>query len=107
MALWASGPGFFNHVWGNPKCSQRIREAARVDGAGPLMSFISITLPMISQRYFSLVINLTSAFGGSIRLTVDMLFSHKPIPMDGYIISSCLQRLTWAMLPRWPGSCSL
>src|SRR6185436_11364437 len=65
---------------------KEIHEAARVDGAGPLMSFLNITLPMISPAiFFSLVINLTSAFGGSMLLDRGYVFSESLSPMEGYI----------------------
>jgi multiple sugar transport system permease protein len=86
MALWSIGPGFLIMYGAIQNVPKEIREAARVDGAGPLMSFISITLPIISPAvFFSLVINLTSAFGGSILLDRGYLFSQSLSPMDGYI----------------------
>ena len=45
--------------------SKEVYEAARVDGAGPIMRFFAITIPMISPAiFFSLIINITNAFGG-------------------------------------------
>lgn len=85
MALWSIGPGFlimYGAMLGIPK---ELHEAARVDGAGPLMRFISITLPMISPAiFFSLVIDLTSAFGGSVLLDRGFVFS-QATNMDGYV----------------------
>jgi ABC-type sugar transport system permease subunit len=73
----------YGAIQGIPK---EIHEAARVDGAGPVMRFISITMPMISPAiFFSLVINLTSAFGGSILLDRGYLFNQSLSPMEGYI----------------------
>ncbi len=86
MALWSIGPGFLIMYGAIQSIPKEIHEAARVDGAGPLMSFISITLPMISPAiFFSLVINLTSAFGGSILLDRGYVFSQSLSPMEGYI----------------------
>ena len=86
MALWSIGPGFlimYGALQGVPK---ELHEAARVDGAGPLMRFLNITLPIISPAvFFSLVINLTSAFGGSVLLDRGFLFSQSLSPMEGYI----------------------
>jgi multiple sugar transport system permease protein len=67
---------------------KEIIEAARVDGAGPVTRLITITLPMISPAiFFSLVINLTSAFGGSVLLDRGYLFSGSLSPMESYINS--------------------
>lgn len=107
MSLWSIGPGFliiYGAIQGIPK---EIHEAARVDGAGPIMSFISITMPMISPAiFFSLVINLTSAFGGSILLDRGYLFNQSLSPMEGYINSVMFSNtelgyasaLAWIML---------
>ena len=88
MALWSIGPGFmimYGAMLGVPKS---LYEAARIDGAGPLMRFLNITLPMISPAiFFSLVINLTGAFGGSMLLDRGYIFSENlsSSPMLGYI----------------------
>jgi multiple sugar transport system permease protein len=88
MALWSIGPGFlimYGAMLGVPK---DLYEAARIDGAGPLMRFLNITLPIISPAiFFSLVINLTSAFGGSMLLDRGYIFSENISisPMTGYI----------------------
>jgi multiple sugar transport system permease protein len=88
MALWSIGPGFLIMYGAMQAIPKEIIEAARVDGAGPLTRFISITLPMISPAiFFSLVINLTSAFGGSVLLDRGYLFSGSLSPMEGYINS--------------------
>jgi multiple sugar transport system permease protein len=93
MALWSIGPGFlimYGAMQGIPK---ELHEAARVDGAGPLMRFISITLPMISPAiFFSLVIDLTSAFGGSVLLDRGFVFSQST-NMDGYIYATMFSQL--------------
>jgi multiple sugar transport system permease protein len=52
------------------------------------MRFLNITLPMISPAiFFSLVINLTGAFGGSLLLDRGYVFSENlsSSPMLGYI----------------------
>ena len=86
MALWSIGPGFLIMYGAMQAIPREIIEAARVDGAGPITRFISITLPMISPAiFFSLVINLTSAFGGSILLDRGYLFSGSLSPMESYI----------------------
>lgn len=86
MALWSIGPGFLIMYGAMQAIPKEIIEAARVDGAGPLVQFISITLPMISPAiFFALVINLTSAFGGTVLLDRGYLFSQSLSPMEGYI----------------------
>lgn len=88
MALWSIGPGFLIMYGAMQAIPREIIEAARVDGAGPMTRFVSITLPMISPAiFFSLVINLTSAFGGSVLLDRGYLFSNSLSPMEGYINS--------------------
>lgn len=88
MALWSIGPGFLIMYGAMLKIPQDLYEAARIDGAGPLLRFLNITLPMISPAiFFSLVINLTSAFGGSMLLDRGYVFSQNLSisPMEGYI----------------------
>lgn len=86
MALWSIGPGFlimYGAMLGVPK---DLYDAARIDGAGPLMRFLSVTLPIISPAiFFSLVINLTSSFGGSMLLDRGYIYSESISPMQGYI----------------------
>src|SRR5690606_6763352 len=66
--------------------SSEIMEAARVDGAGPLVRFFRITLPMISPAiFFALVINLIAVAGGVILLDRGDMFRGSNSPFDGYI----------------------
>jgi multiple sugar transport system permease protein len=89
MALWSIGPGFLIMYGAMQAIPKEIIEAARVDGAGPVARFVSITLPMISPAiFFALVINLTSAFGGTVLLDRGYLFSQSLSPMEGYINST-------------------
>ena len=86
IAIWSIGPGFLIMYGAMQSVSKELYEAARVDGAGPLMRFLNITLPIISPAvFFSLVINLTSAFGGSVLLDRGYLFGQSLSPMEGYI----------------------
>jgi multiple sugar transport system permease protein len=89
MALWSIGPGFLIMYGAMQAIPKEIIEAARVDGAGPLTRFVSITLPMISPAiFFVLVIDLTSAFGGTVLLDRGYVFSQSLSPMEGYINST-------------------
>jgi len=86
MALWSIGPSFLIMYGAMLSIPKDLYDAARVDGAGPLMRFLNITLPMISPAiFFSLVISLTSAFGGSMLLDRGYVFSESLSPMEGYI----------------------
>ena len=86
MALWSIGPGFLIIYSAMESVPKEIYEAARVDGAGPIGRFIFITLPMISPAiFFTLVINLTGAFGGAVLLDRGYILSFSLSPMEGYI----------------------
>lgn len=86
MALWSIGPGFLIMYSAMESVPKEVYEAARVDGAGPWARLVYITLPMISPAiFFSLVINLTSAFGGSLLLDRGYILRFSLSPMEGYI----------------------
>ena len=86
MALWSIGPGFLIIYSAMESVPKEIYEAARVDGAGPVARFVFITLPMISPAiFFTLVINLTGAFGGAVLLDRGYILSFSLSPMEGYI----------------------
>ena len=106
LALWSIGPGFLIMYGAMQGVSRELYEAALLDGAGPLMRFIGVTVPIISPAiFFSLVINLTTAFGGSLLLDRGMVFSQSLSPMDGYINLTLFQNfnagyasaLAWVM----------
>jgi multiple sugar transport system permease protein len=85
-SLWSIGPGMLIILGAMQGISDEIMEAARVDGAGPMVRFFRITLPMISPAiFFSLIINLIAVFGGVILLDRGNLFSGSSSPFDGYI----------------------
>ena len=86
MALWSIGPGFLIMYSAMQSVSREIYEAARVDGAGRIARFVYITLPMISPAiFFTLVINLTGAFGGAVLLDRGYILNFSLSPMEGYI----------------------
>ena len=86
MALWSIGPGFLIIYSGMKSVPNEMYEAARVDGAGPFARFIYITLPMISPAiFFTLVINLTGAFGGAVLLDRGYILNFSLSPMESYI----------------------
>lgn len=86
MTLWSIGPGFLIIYSAMQSVPNEIYEAARVDGAGPFARFVFITLPMISPAiFFTLVINLTGAFGGAVLLDRGYILNFSLSPMEGYI----------------------
>lgn len=86
MALWSIGPGFLIMNGAMESVPHEIYEAARVDGAGPFARFFYITLPMISPAiFFTLVINLTGAFGGAVLLDRGYILNFSLSPMEDYI----------------------
>jgi ABC-type sugar transport system permease subunit len=86
MALWSIGPGFLIIYSAMESVPDEVYEAARVDGAGPFARFILITLPMISPAiFFTLVVNLTGAFGGAVLLDRGYILSFSLSPMESYI----------------------
>ena len=93
MALWSIGPGFLIMYGAMESVPNEIYESARVDGAGPLARFVLITLPMISPAiFFTLVINLTGAFGGALLLDRGYILSFSLSPMESYINTVMFQR---------------
>lgn len=86
MALWSIGPGFLIIYSAMESVPNEIYEAARVDGAGPFARFVFITLPMVSPAiFFTLIVNLTGAFGGAVLLDRGYILNFSLSPMEGYI----------------------
>mgnify|MGYP001313767257 CR=1 FL=1 len=93
-SLWAIGPGMLIMLGAMQSISSEIHEAARVDGAGPLVKFFRITLPVITPAiFFSLIINLIAVFGGVILLDRGNSFRGGGAPFDDYI--------TYWMFEQW------
>ncbi len=85
-SLWAIGPGMLIMLGAMKSISPEISEAARVDGAGPLVRFFRITLPIVTPAiFFTLVINLIAVFGGVILLDRGNSFRGGGVPFDQYI----------------------
>jgi ABC-type sugar transport system permease subunit len=104
LSLWTIGPGFLIMLGAMQAIPKELYEAARVDGAGPLYRFVTITLPMSSPAiFFSLVINMISAFGGVALLDRGMAFSTSLSPMESYISSEMFSysRLGYASALSW------
>lgn len=93
LGLWSIGPGMLIMLGAMQSVPRELYEAARVDGAGPAMRFISITLPLISPAIlFSIVINLIAVFGGVALLDRGNPFSGSASPFDGYIYQTMFRR---------------
>jgi multiple sugar transport system permease protein len=86
LSLWTIGPGFLIILGAMQAVPKELYEAARVDGAGPINRFVSITIPMCSPAiFFSLVINMISSFGGVALLDRGLAYSQSLSPMESYI----------------------
>jgi multiple sugar transport system permease protein len=86
LSLWTIGPGFLIMLGAMQAVPKELYEAARVDGAGPINRFFSITIPMSSPAiFFSLVINMISSFGGVALLDRGFSYSQSLSPMESYI----------------------
>jgi multiple sugar transport system permease protein len=103
-SLWSIGPGMLIMLGALQGLPPEVQEAARVDGAGPLVRFFYITLPLISPAiFFSIVINLITIFGGVILLDRGNVFSGSYSPFDGYVSYQLfsLQDLGYAAALAW------
>ena len=68
-SLWTIGPGILIMMGAMQGIATEIYEAALMDGAGRITRFFKITIPLITPAiFFSLILNLTSVFGGAILL---------------------------------------
>jgi multiple sugar transport system permease protein len=104
LSLWTIGPGFLIMLAAMQAIPKELYEAARVDGAGPIYRFVTITLPMSSPAiFFSLVINMISAFGGVALLDRGMTYSQSLSPMESYISRQMFNfsRLGYASALSW------
>ena len=63
IALWESGRNLLLYLSGLQSIPTEIQEAARIDGAGPIRTFFSVTLPLLTPTvFFNLVINIINSF---------------------------------------------
>ncbi|MFZ0545921.1 MAG: sugar ABC transporter permease [Candidatus Promineifilaceae bacterium] len=87
-SLWSIGPGVLIMLGAMQGVPKEIMEAARVDGAGPMVRFFGITVPIITPAiFFSLVIDLIGVFGGVILLDRAGSFRGGSSPFDNIINS--------------------
>lgn len=104
LALWSIGPTFIIMLSAIQSIPHEIIEAARVDGAGPIIRLFAIVIPMISPAiFFSLIINMTNAFGGVVLLDRGLPFNQSLSPMESYITDQMfsLGRLGYASALAW------
>lgn len=84
--FWSIGPGFLIIMGAMQGIPTDIYEAALVDGASRLRRFFSITLPMVTPAiFFTLILNLTSIFGGAILLDRGNTFNSSLSSVDSYL----------------------
>jgi len=63
IALWESGRNLLLYLSGLQSIPTEIQEAARIDGAGPVRTFFSVTLPLLTPTvFFNLIINIINSF---------------------------------------------
>jgi multiple sugar transport system permease protein len=104
LSLWSVGPTFIIMLSAMQSIPTEVIEAARVDGAGPIIRLFRVTLPMISPAiFFSLVISMTNAFGGVVLLDHGLPLSQSQSPMESYISYQMfgLGRLGYASALAW------
>jgi ABC-type sugar transport system permease subunit len=84
--LWSIGPGFLIMMGAMQGIPLEIYEAAMVDGATHLRRFFSITIPMISQAiFFTLILNLTTLFGGTIMTDPGFTYKTDTSSVDAFL----------------------
>jgi multiple sugar transport system permease protein len=63
IGLWSVGTGAIVYLAGLQNIPRELYDAARVDGAGPIRTFVSITLPLLTPTLlFTLLIGVIGAF---------------------------------------------
>ena len=85
-SLWTIGPSILILLGAFQNIPHEIYEAAKLDGAGRLRRFLSMTVPLITPAiFFSLVLNLTAIFGGAILLDRGSTYRGEISSYDGYV----------------------
>lgn len=63
IALWEAGRNMLLYLSGLQSIPTEIQEAARIDGAGPIRTFFSVTLPLLTPVvFFNIIINIINSF---------------------------------------------
>jgi ABC-type sugar transport system permease subunit len=85
-ALWTLGPGMLILMGAMQSVPNELYEAALIDGASRLRQLWHVTLPLTSPAiFFTLVLNLTGAFGGALLLDRGYGINNATSSFDGYI----------------------
>ena len=85
-ALWTIGPSIFINMGAIQGVPPELHEAAKIDGAGSFRRWIAITLPLITPAiFFTLILNLTAIFSGSLLLDRGFNFNSSLSSYDRYI----------------------
>jgi ABC-type sugar transport system permease subunit len=84
--LWSIGPGFLIMMGAMQGIPTDTYETALVDGASRLRRFFSITIPLISQAiFFTLILNLTTLFGGTVMMDIGYTFKTDLSSVDAFL----------------------
>jgi multiple sugar transport system permease protein len=63
IALWGTGTNMLLYLAGLQGIPTEMAEAAQIDGAGPIRTFFSVTLPLLTPTiFFNVVINIIGSF---------------------------------------------
>lgn len=63
ITLWGTGTNMLLYLAGLQSIPTDVKEAARVDGAGPVRAFFNVTLPLLTPTvFFNVVLNVIGSF---------------------------------------------
>lgn len=63
IALWGTGSNMLLYLAGLQSIPTEVKEAARVDGAGPIRTFFDVTLPLLTPTiFFNVILNVIGSF---------------------------------------------
>ena len=63
IALWGTGTNMLLYLAGLQGIPTDLKEAARIDGAGAVRSFLNVTLPLLTPTiFFNVILNVISSF---------------------------------------------
>ncbi len=63
VALWGTGTNMLLYLAGLQSIPSQLMEAARIDGAGAVRVFVSITIPMLTPTiFFNVILNMIGSF---------------------------------------------
>jgi len=63
IAVWGTGTNMLLYLAGLQGIPTELKEAARIDGAGPVRAFLDVTLPLLTPTiFFNVVLNVIGSF---------------------------------------------